>query len=287
VNFGFAPVVFGLLAALTWGAGDFSGGFAAKRTNAYGVVIVAHVFSLILLSAVALVLLEPVPPLESWLWGGVAGLGGAVGLLLLYTALANGRMSVAAPVSALVAAGIPVLAAAFTDGLPPLWVIAGFALALAAIWLISGGGSVDFRLADLRLPLLAGLAFGFFFMTLHLASATPAASAGAGSVLYPLIAVRLVSISSLLAYSLITRQPLMPNRASLFPILMSGLLDTLGNGAYALAAQFGRVDVAAVLSSLYPGSTVLLAWLLLKERLNRQQVLGILAALAAIVLITL
>lgn len=277
MNPGFAPIFFGLAAALTWGAGDFSGGIASKRTKALSVVIIAHAFSMVLLLAAAFLLREPFPPLAAWLWGGLAGLGGAIGLVLLYSALASGRMSVAAPVSALVAAAIPVAFAALTKGLPSLWVIAGFVLALAAIWLVSGG-SRDFQLAELRLPLLAGLAFGFFFTTLHLASGE--------SVIYPLIAVRIVSISSLLLFSLVTRQPVAPTRASLFPILMSGLLDTLGNGLYALAAQLGRVDIAAVLGSLYPGATVLLAWFLLKEHINRQQVAGIAAALAAIVLIT-
>jgi len=276
-NPGFVPILFGLAAALTWGAGDFSGGIASKRTKALSVVIIAHAFSMVLLLAAAFLLREPFPPLAAWLWGGLAGLGGAIGLVLLYSALASGRMSVAAPVSALVAAAIPVAFAALTKGLPSPWVIAGFVLALAAIWLVSGG-SRDFHLAELRLPLLAGLAFGFFFTTLHLASGE--------SVIYPLIAVRIVSISSLLLFSLVTRQPVAPSRTSLFPILMSGLLDTLGNGLYALAAQLGRVDIAAVLGSLYPGATVLLAWFLLKEHINRQQVVGIAAALAAIVLIT-
>jgi len=271
-------VLFGLVAALTWGAGDFSGGLAAKRTNVYGVVIVAHIASLILLVGLALVSREPVPALKSWLWGGAAGLGGGFGLLLLYSALANGRMSVAAPVSALIAAGLPVLVTALTVGLPGWPVLTGFGLALAAIWLVSGG-SADFQPSELRLPVLAGLAFGFFFLCLHQASTE--------SVLYPIIAVRLVSISSLLGYALLTRQNFIPTRASLFPILMSGLLDTIGNGAFALAAQFGRVDLAAVLSSLYPGSTVLLAWILLKERVTKTQMLGLTAALSAIVLITL
>lgn len=273
------PALFGLLAALTWGAGDFNGGIAAKRTSAYSVVIVAHAFSFVLLLAAAVALGEPVPPLEAWLWGGAAGFGGAIGLLLLYTALANGRMSVAAPVSALVAAGIPVVFAAFTEGLPPLLVLIGFSLALAAIWLVSGGGSAQPNLADLRLPVLAGLAFGFFFTTLHFASGQ--------SIFYPLIAVRIVSISSLLIFSLVTRQQIIPTRASIVPILLSGLLDTLGNGFYILAAQLGRMDVAAVLGSLYPGSTVFLAWILLKERITRWQTVGIASALAAIVFITL
>lgn len=270
--------VFGLAAALTWGAGDFSGGLAAKRTNPYGVVILAHLASLILLVGLALALREPLPPLTSWIWGGAAGLGGGFGLLLLYSALASGRMSIAAPVSALVAASVPVLATSLTVGLPGWLVLAGFGLALSAIWLVSGGGA-NFQLSELRLPILAGLAFGFFFLCLHQASTQ--------SILYSLIAVRLVSIPSLLGYALLTRQNFLPKRESLAPILVSSLLDTLGNGAYALAAQLGRMDVAAVLSSLYPGSTVLLAWVLLKERLTKTQLLGLAAALAAIALITI
>lgn len=272
------PALFGLAAALTWGAGDFSGGLAAKRTNPYGVVIVAHLASLLLLLAATLVIREEVPPLESWLWGGAAGLGGGFGLLLLYRALAGGQMSVAAPVSALVAASLPVILTALTEGLPKPLVLVGFGLALAAIWLVSGGGG-HFRLADLRLPVLAGLAFGFFFYCLHQASTT--------AVLYPIIAVRLVSIPSLLIYALLTKQAFRPTRSSLLPILMSGLLDTLGNAAYALAAQFGRLDVAAVLSSLYPGSTVLLAWLWLQEPVSKTQLVGLAAALGAIALITM
>jgi drug/metabolite transporter (DMT)-like permease len=270
-------VLFGLIAALTWGAGDFSGGVATKRTNAYSVVIIAHLASLMLLLGLALVLREAIPPLASWLWGGAAGLGGGFGLMLLYSALANGRMSVAAPVSALVAASLPVMVTALTEGLPGWPVLTGFGLALAAIWLVSGGGSLHFQPSDLRLPVLAGLAFGFFFLCLHQASTE--------SVLYPLIAVRIISISSLLGFALFKRQSIIPNRESLFPILMSGVLDTLGNGAYALAAQLGRMDVAAVLGSLYPGATVLLAWILLKEQIGKRQMLGIAAALTAIVLI--
>ena len=272
------PALFGLAAALTWGAGDFSGGLATKRTNPYGVVIVAHLASLVLLLGAALIIQEAVPPLASWLWGGAAGLGGGFGLLLLYRALAEGHMSVAAPVSALVAASLPVLITALTEGWPKPLVLTGFGLALAAIWLVSGG-SAQFRFADLRLPVLAGLAFGFFFTCLHQASTS--------AVLYPIIAVRLVSIPSLLAYALLTKQDFRPSRASWLPILMSGALDTLGNAAYALAAQFGRMDVAAVLSSLYPGSTVLLAWLWLKEPVSRTQLLGLAVALGAIALITM
>lgn len=278
MTLGFVPIALGLTAALVWGAGDFSGGIASKRTRPLHVVIVAHLFSMVLLLGVALVLREPFPPLRAWLWGGLAGLIGPAGLVLLYQSLASGKMSVAAPVSGVVGAALPVVFAAFRQGLPSLAVLLGFALAMAAIWLVSEGGSAHFRLADLRLPALAGLAFGVFFIALHLA--------GDESVIYPLIAVRIVSITSLFLFALFLRQPVTVARETWVPVLMSGFLDTLGNAAYALAAQTGRVDIAAVLGSLYPGVTVLLAWLLLKERINRQQMVGIAAALAAIVLIT-
>ncbi|PWH15713.1 MAG: EamA family transporter [Anaerolineae bacterium] len=273
------PVVLGLTAALVWGAGDFNGGIASKRTNALSVVIVAHGFSMALLLVFALVLRESFPSTRAWMWGGLAGLVGPAGLVLLYKALAGGKMSVAAPVSGVVGAALPVIFGIFTRGWPSPWVLAGFGLAMVSIWLVSEGGSARFRLADLRLPVLAGLAFGFFFVALHLA--------GDESVIYPLIAVRIVSISSLSLFAFFSRQPVMVARESWFPVLMSGLLDTLGNAAYAVSAQMGRVDIAAVLGSLYPGVTVWLAWILLKEHVNRQQLVGIAAALAAIVFITI
>jgi drug/metabolite transporter (DMT)-like permease len=105
--------------------------------------------------------------------------------------------------------------------------------------------------------------------------------------LWPLVATRIASIASLLTYSILTRQKWIPTRDSWGPILMSSLLDSAGNAFYALSARTGRMDVAAVLGSLYPASTVLLAWLVLKERVSRLQMVGIVIALAAIVLIAL
>jgi drug/metabolite transporter (DMT)-like permease len=252
---------------------------AVKRSNPYGVVIVAHAFSLFLLTALALTLGEPIPQFKDWLWGGAAGICGGVGLALLYKALASGQMSVAAPISALVAAALPVCAGFLTDGLVGWLTIAGFALALAAVWLVSGGVEVTFDLKSFLVPVIAGISFGGFFILIHFASSV--------SVLWPLVAVRIVSISSLLLYSLITRQDWIPVRESWFAILMSSVLDTAGNAFYVLSAQTGRMDVAAVLGSLYPGSTVVLAWFVLKERISRVQMLGIAVALIAIVLITL
>lgn len=273
------PVFFGLLSALTWGAGDFNGGLAVKRSNPYGVIAVAHGLSLALLLVLITIIREPVPPLNDLLWGSAAGLTGGVGLLLLYRALAEGRMSVAAPVSALLAAAIPVFVGLFQAGNPGALALLGFVLALAAVWLVSGGEGLSFRLNELRQPIIAGIAFGAFFICLQRASHT--------SLWWPLIAIRIVSVSSLLGYALLTRQPWLPQRESLVPILLSSVLDTLGNASYAMSARVGRLDVAAVLGSLYPGATVLLAWVFLKERISRIQAIGILLALGAIVLLTL
>jgi uncharacterized membrane protein len=274
-----APILLGLLSALTWGAGDFNGGLATKRSNPYGVVAVAHIISLGLLLLLIPVIGEPVPPLEDWLWGGGAGLTGGIGLLILYRALAEGRMSVAAPVSALLAAALPVFVGIFQAGNPGLWVLFGFILALAAVWLVSGGEGVIIRFDDLRQPVIAGITFGAFFIFLEHASHT--------SLLWPLIAVRIVSISSLLGYAIVTRQPWVPKRESLVPIILSSVLDTAGNACYALSARMGRLDVAAVLGALYPGATVILAWVFLNERISRIQAIGIVLALGAIVMLTI
>ena len=272
-------ILFGLLSAITWGAGDFNGGLAVKRSNPYGVIAVAHTISLSLLLITVFVVGEPVPPLRDWLWGGASGLAGAIGLLLLYRSLAEGRMSVAAPVSALLAATLPVIVGIFLDGNPGAWVLFGFILALAAVWLVSGGEGLAIRFDELRQPAIAGIAFGAFFIFIERASQT--------ALLWPLIAVRIVSVSTMLGYALLTRQDWIPKRESIVPLLLSSLLDTFGNAFYALSARTGRLDVAAVLGALYPGATVLLAWVFLKEKISRVQTIGILLALGAIILLTL
>ena len=274
-----APILFGLLSALTWGAGDFNGGLAAKRSNPYGVVAVAHIISLVLLLLLIPIIGESVPPLRDWLWGGAAGFTGAIGLLLLYRALAEGRMSIAAPVSALLAVALPVVVGVFIEGNPGAWALLGFILALTAVWLVSGGEGMSIRFDELRQPFIAGIAFGSFFICLERASQT--------SLLWPLVAIRIVSVTSMLGYAVITRQAWIPKRESLIPIILSSVLDTVGNAAYALSARTGRLDIAAVLGSLYPGATVLLAWVFLKENISRVQTFGIFLALGAIVLLTL
>lgn len=272
-----ASILFGLACALVWGAADFSGGIASKRTNEYGVVICAEYLGMVLVAALAWLTGEALPPWQTWVWSGFAGLGAGFGLMLLYRALAGGRMSVAAPVSALIGACFPVVVGAFMDGLPGFWTLAGILLALVAVWLIAGGGGKEgIALKELGLPLAAGLLFGVFFVGMHLASQ--------GSFFWSITSARFTAASSLLIYALVTHQPWKPAPKHWALIALSGVLDVTGNGFYMLSAHGGRIDITAVISSLYPGSTVLLARLVLKERIARLQMVGILIALAAIAL---
>jgi drug/metabolite transporter (DMT)-like permease len=273
-------ILFGLLSALSWGGGDFTGGLASRSEKAVRVVTLAEIAGFLLLIVLKLFIPEPVPPIQIWLVSGLASLLGTAGLILLYFALANGQMSIAAPVSALMAAIIPVVVSSLTEGFPGPVTAVGFVFALASIWLISQDEKATHleRLSDLRLPLLAGVGFGLYFVLIH--------SATQEYTLWPLIAARVASIPVLITYGLITRQQVLPKRP-LWPLVsLGGLLDIGGNVFYVLAGQAGRLDVAAVLGSLYPASTVILAGIVLKERLTRVQVLGILAALLAIVLMT-
>src|SRR6266700_1071859 len=252
----FATVIFGLAASLCWGSGDFSGGLASRRANASSVVTAAYAVGFVLLLALALIWREPFPAPLDIVWGGLAGLAGAIGLLAFYSALSIGRMGITAPVSAVLTATIPVLFSTFTEGLPNLFQLGGFVLALLAIGLISRPERSTARPEGLGLALLACCGFGCFF------------------VLF------------LLVVGGIRRRPVLPRLTAVPLVLLAGILDAIGNAFFVLATHTGRLDVAAVLSSLYPAATVLLAALVLRERATRIQAMGILLALVAVPLIS-
>jgi drug/metabolite transporter (DMT)-like permease len=272
-------IVFGLLSALTWGAGDFNGGLATRKSGVYAVVIFAELIGALVLLAIALVVGEPFPSLAGWLWGIAAGLVGVIGLMALYQGLATGKMGLVAPMSAVIGGGVPILYTAIFQGLPPLIQLLGFFFGLIAVWLLSSQDGVRIRVEDLTLPLIAGLGFGFYFVLIDIATVE--------SVYWPLVPARTVAGLLLIPIALRLRQPLLPVRASAPFVAASGTLDALGNLFFALAASTGRLDIAAVLSSLYSATTVGLAWIFLKERLNVRQWIGVAAALAAIVLVSI
>jgi drug/metabolite transporter (DMT)-like permease len=274
-------IFYGIASAATWGAGDFLGGLASKRTSPYRVLFLGQLAGLIPFFFLALLTNEIIPPAVDVLWSALASLLGLAGLVFLYRALSGGQMTIAAPVSALFSALIPVVFAIFTAGLPSITTLIGFILAFLAVWLISqaDGMNLRFSLSDLRLPLTSGLFFGLYFIVLHRATLH--------TFYWPLAISRLVGVLALGLVAFLSRQPAMPPRGLWGIVILSGILDIAGNGFYALAARTGRLDVAAVLGALYPASTVLLAWLILKEKISRIQTIGILCAFAAIVLFTL
>ena len=274
----FATVIFGLAASLCWGSGDFNGGLASRRASATSVVIAAYAVGFALLIALALIWREPFPALRDIAWGGFAGLAGAIGLISFYSALSIGRMGIAAPVSAILTASLPVLFSAFTVGLPNLLQLGGFVLALLAIGLISRPERAKGRPEGIGLALLAGCGFGCFFILISRVSPT--------AIFWPLAMARFTSVLFLLLMAGMRRQQILPAMKVALLVVLAGVLDAIGNAFFVLAAHSGRLDVAAVLSSLYPAATVLLAALLLRERVTRIQAIGIVIALVAVPMIS-
>jgi drug/metabolite transporter (DMT)-like permease len=273
-----AAVAFGLLSAMTWGAGDFYGGLASKRGRVTMVVVVSQLAGVTGLVSLALFLAEPLPPATDLVRGAAAGIFGAVGLLSLYRGLAGGRMSVVAPIAAIVTGLAPVVAGLWLEGMPSLLQLVGFGAALAAVWLISRSGpNVGIQLQDVRFSVVAGLGFGLFLVLIGRVSS--------GAILWPLVAARVASIGMLSLVSVPSGYLGRPETRLLGIIVLVGLLDAAGNAFYALAAREGRLDIAAVLSSLYPASTVMLSRLILDERLSRRQWVGVAAALGAVLLL--
>ncbi|HCR71662.1 MAG TPA: EamA family transporter [Anaerolineae bacterium] len=278
-------IIYGLLSAFTWGAGDFTGGLAARKVGAVQAVFYASIVGLIAVSIVAFISNESLPSLQSWVYAMIAGIFGMAGLTFLYFAMANGTMSIAAPVSAVLAATLPVLIGIITEGLPEFLTLIGFGFALFAMWMVSqsenGVKDIFSHLSDLKLPLLAGIGFGLYFIVMHEATSD-------GALFWTMVASRVTSVLFLFIYMLIKKISFRINDTSSFPVIgLNGILDLTGNGFFILAGQAGRLDVASVLSSLYPGSTVLLAWIFLKERLTRNQWVGVISALIAIILMTI
>jgi drug/metabolite transporter (DMT)-like permease len=285
--------VFGLSTAALWGTADFSGGVAAKRASPSLVVLVAHGFSL-------LVLLGACAALHSYTFNFYGLLGGifcGAGLLMLYGALARGPMGLSAAVCGVLTATIPVLYAWIREGHPSARKLLGFVLAAGAIWLVSNTPEerhdAEEHPRSLGLAAGAGMSFGAMLILIHIASVN--------GVLNAIVSMRIGStlVAALAVAGLwaMGRRLVEGEGGSVFPCfhwrktlmlaLLAGVLDTSGNVLYQLASLAGRLDVAAVLSSLYPAGTMLLAIWLLKERATRNQAAGMALAIAAVALISI
>jgi drug/metabolite transporter (DMT)-like permease len=297
-----ATVALGLASAAIWGTSDFVGGIVARRLPSSAVVTLSHSLSLVLLVSLALIHKSAWPDTRSVVYGALAGVACGTGVMVLYKALALGGMGLTAAVSGVLAAVLPVLWAFSTEGLPRVPQLAGIVLAAVAIWMIARAPGSPSSKQAILLGAAAGASFGFLFILLKLA--------GRGGVLWPLAWSRLASatLAAIVTWAgarrIGTRQIdtpggakvdakldarpklLWPGWAVLGLIAIAGIFDASGNTFYTIATRLGRLDIAAVLSSLYPASTILLAAVLLKERTTRSQAAGMALALAAVVLIS-
>ncbi len=284
---GSATVVLSLISAAVWGTSDFLGGVAARRLHSAGVVLISHAFSLCMLVSLALAIHSPLPDRTSAIYGLIAGLTCGTGVIVLYRALALGGMGLTAAISGVTAAALPAIWAFATEGLPSRTQLSGIVLAAVAIWLIARSPGAAASRPAMVMGAVAGASFGALFILLKLA--------GRGGVLWPLACSRLVSASlaALLFLRWRARTDAGTEPAASFrwwPLIgllaLTGFLDAGGNSLYTLATRLGRLDIAAVLGSLYPAGTIVLAALILKERTTRTQAFGIALAMGAVLLIS-
>jgi drug/metabolite transporter (DMT)-like permease len=273
--------------ALLYGAADFTGGLATKRVGTIPVVLLSQASGLALLALLLPMLPDAQPARLDMVWGAVAGLTGGIGVALLYRALAIGTMAVVAPTTAVCAVAIPVVVAVILGERPLPLAVAGIILGIVSIVLVSQHtpASSGARQPEQRgsfppgvgTALISGVAIGFFFLAL----AQTRREAG----MWPLLASRGLTVALFGLIAIAGRRSIrMPGRVALFAILC-GAVDMLANALYLLAAQEGPLSIVVTLSSLYPASTVLLARIVLGERLNFWQISGVACALAAVVLI--
>lgn len=271
-----------IASAVLYGAGDFVGGLISRRASTLAVVFVSQ-----LSGAVVVLAMLPLLPTASVIrsdvvWGSVAGLAGGAGVALLYRALAIGTMSVVAPTTAVCAVAIPVAVAVALGERPSVLSLAGMGIALSGIVLVSqspvAAGAREHASRALLIAIASGVAIGVFFLAL--ARTAPAAG------MWPLLAARGMSALLFAAMALVTGRGALRMPARVVPMAMAcGLLDMSANALYLVATWGGSLSVTVTLASLYPASTVILARIFLHERLGRLQIAGVVACLAAIVMI--
>lgn len=274
-------ILLSLFAAASYGLGDFNGGLFSRRGGAWAVSLVAQ------LAGTALVLVLVVfdggsPTGTDLAWAAVAGVGNGFGTAFLYRGLASGRMGVVAPVSGVGAVLVPVVVGLLTGERPgaPVWI--GVLLALPAIWLVSREPVTDAREGS-GSGVLDGVLAGLGFGTLFAALAQIPAEAG----FLPLALNQLVAGGAIIVVALSLRQDWVPRNAYALGGAISGALGALATGLFQVATHHGYLTVAAVITSLYPAVTVLLAATVLREHVHRAQAIGLGMCAGAVVLVAL
>jgi drug/metabolite transporter (DMT)-like permease len=277
-------VLLGLLVAISYGAADFLGGVASRRVPAALVVQQSQLLGVVLL----LVMLAVVPDQHviaaDMVRGAGAGMGGLLGLVLLYRGLAVGAMSIVAPITAVGAAVLPVGWGLATGERPGTVALAGVVLALVAVALVAtpateDAAPVEGRRREILLALLAGGGFGIVFILFG--------DTAKASGMWPLLSARVVSTIVVTTGLWFRHIAIGPRKDSALVVAGAGVLDVTANTLFIVGARIGLVSLVAVLSSLYPAATVVLARVVLDERVSRRQATGLVLAIVGVVLIAL
>jgi len=288
-----ASVGLGLAAAATWGGSDFAGGIASRRHPALLVTASGHFVTLMVLLAVCECTAAPLPHRTEFLEAALGGVEGSLALVAFYQALSMGAMGLTAALTGLLTALVPVVFGLWSEGLPAPLAIAGLVLGCVAIWLIAHSPGHGTPPMALLLGAASGAGFGLQLILFKLASKD--------GVLWALTSARIGGVLGMVAILLFAWPRKTGAQAGkriasagkrvwtgFWRIgILAGVLDTLGNVGYTLAAHTGRIDLAALVSSLYPGVTILLAALILHEHPTRRQTTGMVLALASVVLLSL
>jgi drug/metabolite transporter (DMT)-like permease len=270
-------IALSLLSALAYGVSDFLGGIFAKRSSAWQVAIVGQTSSGVV-SLLAAVVIAGSPTGTDLMYGALAGLGGGFGVAFLYRGLSTARMGVVAPLSAIGTALIPVVVGLTTGDRPSAMALLGVACAFPAIVLISRvvddnpahrGGVID--------GILAGVGFGILFTFLG--------QIGDDAGLYPLAMSQLTSVLGVIITATVLRQAWVPRGRKVWGAVVMGPLGATAQGAFLYATHHGLLSIVSVISSLYPASTVLLAAVLLREKIHGWQGVGLVFAGLAVALV--
>jgi len=271
------------LSALFYGVADFGGGFAARRSRLLSVLLVSQVLGIGIAGLAVALRWQGLPSGQDFALGLLAGLVGTMGMFMLYGGIARSIVAIVSPTSAVVGAVIPVLFAVAHGERPSALALAGCALCLPAVFLLSREGAGSHEGKSVRSALaygaLAGLGFGIFF--------TIIARVSPGAGIWPLVAARVASLTASASVLLVLRQPLRIEPGDWIPTFVAGGADMLANIMFLLASQSGMLTLVVIITSLSPAPTVLLARCVLAQRITASRWAGIVLALAGVALISI
>jgi drug/metabolite transporter (DMT)-like permease len=275
------PILLALSSAVVYGVGDWFGGRASRLQPSFIVAAVGQVVSLLLVGVATAIMGTAVPGLTTWGWSAIGGMSGALGIAGLYHGLAHGDITVVAPTSAVVGAVVPVVVGLATGERPSGLALAGIVVAVIAVALVSGALGTHKHNTPPRIVVLAvlvGGCFGFLFVCFQ--------RAAHDSGMWPLLIARFASVPMLIVLALAVRARPAADRTSMRIAVVAGVFDMGANVLYLWAVRGGLLAVVGVIASLYPASTVVLAFSIDKERASRWQGVGLAAAACALVMVS-